>query len=68
MIKTIQFIYPGLSHDQNMRKMRLLTFMQMAEVKKEIEYSLLQEEMMLTADEIEDFVIDGKFRRVWLSP
>ncbi|XP_069132298.1 eukaryotic translation initiation factor 3 subunit M-like [Argopecten irradians] len=47
-----------LSHEQNMRKMRLLTFMQMAENKTEIEYSVLQEEMLITAEEIEPFIID----------
>ncbi|OWF41682.1 eukaryotic translation initiation factor 3 subunit M-like [Mizuhopecten yessoensis] len=47
-----------LSHEQNMRKMRLLTFMQMAENRMEIEYSVLQEEMMMSQEEIEPFVID----------
>ncbi|XP_048242219.1 eukaryotic translation initiation factor 3 subunit M-like [Haliotis rufescens] len=48
----------GLSHDQNMRKMRLLTFMQMAENKKEIEFSIIQEEMQLSSEQVEEFIID----------
>ncbi|XP_033751687.1 eukaryotic translation initiation factor 3 subunit M-like isoform X2 [Pecten maximus] len=47
-----------LSHDQNMRKMRLLTFMQMAENRTEIEYSILEEEMLIGPEEIEPFIID----------
>lgn len=48
----------GLSHDQNLSKMRLLTFMQMAENKKEIEFDKIQSEMQLEENEIEDFIID----------
>lgn len=48
----------GLSHDQNLRKMRMLTFMQMSENKKEIDYSVIQEELSLQEAEIEDFIID----------
>ena len=49
----------GLSHDQNMRKMRLLTFMQMAESRKEISYATIVEEMQLGDEDVEDFVIEG---------
>ncbi|KAJ8299307.1 hypothetical protein KUTeg_023367 [Tegillarca granosa] len=48
----------GLSHDQNLSKMRLLTFMQMAENKKEIEFDKIHSEMQLEENEIEDFIID----------
>jgi translation initiation factor 3 subunit M len=43
-----------------MQKMRLLTFMQMAENKKEIDFETIQKEMKLAPDEVEAFVIDGK--------
>ncbi|KAF7491333.1 Eukaryotic translation initiation factor 3 subunit M [Sarcoptes scabiei] len=48
----------NLSHDANMQKMRLLTFMQMAEIKKELSYADIQKELKLTVDQVENFVID----------
>jgi len=48
----------GLSHEQNMQKMRLLTFMQMAENKKEISFDTIQEELQLEPDSVEGFVIE----------
>lgn len=57
----IQFLFPvGLSHEQNLRKMRFLSFVQLAEDKKEIDYAVIQKEMQLEEAEIEDFIIDGK--------
>ncbi|UYV76251.1 EIF3M [Cordylochernes scorpioides] len=49
----------GLSHDQCLHKMRLLTFMQMAETCREIPFSDLQTELRLPAKDIEGFVIDA---------
>lgn len=51
---------PGLSHEQNMAKMRLLTFMGMAVEFKEISFDTMQQELQLGADDVEAFVIDGK--------
>ena len=48
----------GLSHEANMQKMRLLTFMQMAETKKEIPYTDIQKELQLAPEQVELFVID----------
>ncbi|RUS74218.1 hypothetical protein EGW08_018024 [Elysia chlorotica] len=48
----------GASHEENMRKMRLLTFMQMCENRTEMDFSLIQEEMQLEKDQVEEFVID----------
>lgn len=48
----------NLSHEANMQKMRLLTFMQMAEVKKEIAFSDIEKELQLTSDQVENFIID----------
>ncbi|KAG9511269.1 Eukaryotic translation initiation factor 3 subunit M, partial [Fragariocoptes setiger] len=57
--KNIQVIENlGLVHEQNMKKMRLLTFMQMAESKKEISYETICEELQLEHDNVEPFVID----------
>ncbi|XP_064601463.1 eukaryotic translation initiation factor 3 subunit M-like [Liolophura sinensis] len=48
----------GLSHEQNLKKMRLLTFMQLAEGKKEVEFEQIQKEMELNEDDVEDFIIE----------
>jgi len=48
----------GLSHEQNLQKMRLLTFMQMAESRKEIPFDAIQADLQLNADQVEAFVID----------
>lgn len=54
--------HSGLSHDQNMAKMRLLTFMGMAVEFKEISFDTMQQELQIGADDVEAFVIDGKPR------
>nr|KAG5702363.1 hypothetical protein BaRGS_002145 [Batillaria attramentaria] len=38
--------------------MRLLTFMQMAETRKEMDFALIQEELVLGPQAVEEFVID----------
>ncbi|GFS32887.1 eukaryotic translation initiation factor 3 subunit M [Nephila pilipes] len=48
----------GLSHEQNLQKMRLLTFMQMSETQKEIPFSVIENELQLKSEEVESFVID----------
>ncbi|XP_074597880.1 eukaryotic translation initiation factor 3 subunit m [Brevipalpus obovatus] len=48
----------GLSHEQNMQKMRLLTFMQMAESKKELTFQNIQDELQLKPETVEGFLID----------
>lgn len=48
----------SLSHDANMHKMRLLTFMQMAESRKELPYADLERELQMTPQQVENFVID----------
>lgn len=50
---------PGLSHEQNMAKMRLLTFMGMAVEFKEISFDTMQQELQIGAEDVEAFVIDG---------
>ena len=45
--------------------MRILTLMQMAETRSEIDFDTIQQEMRLGADDVEAFVIDGKCR-LWL--
>nr|QBH73921.1 eukaryotic translation initiation factor 3 subunit M [Frankliniella cephalica] len=48
----------GLNHEQNMKKMRLLTFMQLAEGNPEMTFQKLQEELQLKPEEVEPFIID----------
>jgi hypothetical protein len=54
-------ISAGLSHDDCMHKMRLLTFMQIAEGKSEVSYEAIQQELLLESDQVEAFIIDGLF-------
>ena len=56
-------VFAGLSHDQNMAKMRLLTFMGMAVEFKEISFDTLQQELQTDAEDVEAFVIDGNGKR-----
>jgi len=48
----------GLNNESNLQKMRLLTFMQMAEGRSEISFDTIQREMDITEDEVESFIID----------
>eukprot|EP00088_Acartia_fossae_P026126 TRINITY_DN2689_c0_g1_i1.p1 TRINITY_DN2689_c0_g1~~TRINITY_DN2689_c0_g1_i1.p1 ORF type:complete len:386 (-),score=90.84 TRINITY_DN2689_c0_g1_i1:230-1387(-) len=48
----------GLKHEDNVRKMKLLSFMQMAENRSEIPFSEIRDAMQLNEDEVEEFLID----------
>ena len=50
----------GLKHEQNMKKMRLLSFMQLAESNPEMSFEQLQKELQIKEDEVEPFIIEGK--------
>jgi hypothetical protein len=52
-------LFSGLSNDDCMHKMRLLTFMQIAEGKSEISYDVIQQELVLDLEQVEAFIIDG---------
>jgi len=43
-----------------MKKMRLLTFMQLAETNPEMSFDTIQEELQIDESEVESFIIDGK--------
>ncbi|XP_002738609.1 eukaryotic translation initiation factor 3 subunit M-like, partial [Saccoglossus kowalevskii] len=49
----------GLSHEANLHKMRILTFMGMATEKKEVTFDTIEQELRLPAEEVEGFVIDA---------
>ncbi|XP_056630062.1 eukaryotic translation initiation factor 3 subunit M [Diorhabda carinulata] len=48
----------GLNHEQNMQKMRLLSFMQLAECNPEISFDVIEKELQIPADEVECFIIE----------
>jgi len=48
----------GLKHEDNMRKMKLLSFMQMAENRSEISFKEIQQAVQLGKGEVEGFIID----------
>lgn len=50
----------GLNHEHNLQKMRLLSFMQLAECNQEIPFALVEKELQMKADEVESFIIEGK--------
>jgi len=49
----------GLDHDANVRKMRLLTFMQLAENSSEMTFEQIEQELQLPANEVEAFIIEA---------
>lgn len=48
----------ALSHDEMIKKMRILTFMGMAVDTKEIAFDTLEQELKISREEVEGFVID----------
>lgn len=48
----------GLKHEDNMRKMKLLSFMQLAENRSEISFNEIQQAMQLQEGQVEGFIID----------
>ena len=48
----------GLNHEDNLTKMKLLTFMQLAETKSEITFGEVQQHMQIGENEVEEFLID----------
>nr|ACO15361.1 Eukaryotic translation initiation factor 3 subunit M [Caligus clemensi] len=48
----------GLKHESNLTKMKLLTFMQLAETQSELSFAEIQTHLNLKEEEVEFFVID----------
>lgn len=48
----------GLNHEQNMKKMRLLSFMQLAESNPELTFEQLQKELQIGEEDVEPFIIE----------
>jgi translation initiation factor 3 subunit M len=51
----------GVKHEKNIAKMRLLTFLQIAESQKELTFDAVEKQMQIQADDIESFIIEGKY-------
>lgn len=51
----------GLDHEQNVKKMRILSFMQMAEVNPELSYDEIISELQIEEKDVEAFIIEGNF-------
>ncbi|XP_065205728.1 eukaryotic translation initiation factor 3 subunit M [Planococcus citri] len=49
----------GLDHDQNTKKMRLLTFMQLAENSNELSFETIQKELSINENDVEAFIIEA---------
>lgn len=49
----------GVKHDRNITKMRVLTFLQSAENQKEMTFEVIQQQMQITPEEVESFIIEG---------
>ncbi len=49
-----------LNHEKNLAKMKLLTFMQLAETKSVITFGEIQKHMQLGDNEVEEFLIERK--------
>jgi translation initiation factor 3 subunit M len=48
----------GLKHEDNVRKMKLLSFMQLAENRSEVSFAEIQHSIQIGEDEVEEFLID----------
>lgn len=53
------FVTSGLNHEQNVKKMRILSFMQMAESNPEISFDDIISELQIEEKNVEAFIIEG---------
>ena len=53
----------GLNHEANIKKMRMLTFIQIIEEQMEFTFEILEKRLHLKPDEIEEFIIEGNYFR-----
>jgi len=57
---TILLACTGLLHADNVHKMRVLTFVQIAEGKSELSFETIEKELQLESEAVEAFIIDGQ--------
>lgn len=53
----------GLNHEQNLKKMRLLSFMQMAESNSELSFDEITSELQIEEKDVEAFIIEGTVKK-----
>lgn len=53
-------VVEGLDDAQNIRKMKMLTFLHLAEGRNIIDFKLIQSEIGVDNDGVEQFIIDGE--------
>ena len=51
--------YSGLDHENNIKKMKILTFISMAENNSEISFENIEQELEITSNQVEEFLIRG---------
>ena len=49
-----------MDHEANIRKMRILTFVQMSELDSEMTFEHIEKELQLEPNDVEEFIINGK--------
>ena len=57
-------VFVGLSHEKNLKKMRLLTIISLAASSSEVTFEQIAPQLKLEEDKIEEFVINGN---VWMQ-
>ena len=57
----------GLSHEKNMKKMRILSFMSLGSEKSEVPFEDLSKAVDINTEDVESFVIDGKWNQGHLN-
>eukprot|EP00112_Aurelia_sp_Birch-Aquarium-sp1_P025057 Seg815.15 transcript_id=Seg815.15/GoldUCD/mRNA.D3Y31 product="Eukaryotic translation initiation factor 3 subunit M" protein_id=Seg815.15/GoldUCD/D3Y31 len=50
---------PGVNHDGNIQKMKILTLVSISNEQQEIEFAALAKQLSLNEDEVEEFIIDA---------
>ena len=58
----------GLSHEANLKKIRLLTFLNLCRGKQDISHAEIEKALVLGNDEVEDFLIEGALTMAIFSP
>lgn len=61
IVNLVLSMIPGLNHEQNIKKMRILSFMQMAETNPDITFDEIINELQIEDKDVEAFIIEGSF-------
>lgn len=61
------YVFPGLSHELNLKKMRILTVMEIGVNKHEISFDELANQLGINVDDVEGFVIEGTIVMIYMG-